>query len=390
MSVRPRTVRRGTVYVVRLRGPGGKVVNRTFARAADAHRFEATVLVARYRGGWIDPADRNRRFADVAEEWLTANVAKRGSTRARDRSALDNHVLPQFGDIKVGGIRRQDVRAAVTAWTEAMAPRSVERVFAVLRAVLNFAFEESEGAVRNPCSGVRLPRKPKPTTCRPTPTELAALAEVMPEKYEPMLWIAVVTGLRWGEVAGITMGQLSLVGRGTITVDRQIGRDEHSRPIVEAPKSEAGNRTVAIPDELRNLLAAHVARMGLTAADEDALVFTSPRGGPLWYGHWRTRVWAPAAIAAGFSREVPDERRPGETKPRLTLGFHDLRRANATEMVRLRVDMKTAQHRLGHADPRFTLALYAEATTEGDQEAADRVGTRFMAKRTVRSARCPA
>jgi hypothetical protein len=42
------------------------------------------------------------------------------------------------------------------------------------------------------------------------------------------------------------------------------------------------------------------------------------------------------------------------------------------------VDIKTAQERLGHSDPRLTLAIYAQATTEADREAANRLGDRFM------------
>lgn len=44
-----------------------------------------------------------------------------------------------------------------------------------------------------------------------------------------------------------------------------------------------------------------------------------------------------------------------------TVGVHDLRRTNATAMVRLNVDLKTAQSRLGHSDRRMTLAIYAQA-----------------------------
>ncbi len=63
------------------------------------------------------------------------------------------------------------------------------------------------------------------------------------------------------------------------------------------------------------------------------------------------------------------------------LTFHDLRRANATGMVVEGVDLKTAQTRLGHSDPRLTLAIYAQATSEADQEAARRLGARFMPSR---------
>jgi integrase len=201
----------------------------------------------------------------------------------------------------------------------------------------------------------------------------------MPRHYEAMVWVAALTGLRWGEVAGLTVGQLNLVGPFTITVDRQVGRDERGRPIVEDPKSDAGTRTLSIPGELRAVLVEHLVRTGLTAADGDRPLFAAPDGGLLRYSEWRRDAWVPAAVAAGFSRRVADASRPDGTRTEPTIGFHDLRRMNATEMIRLNVDVKTAQHRLGHADPRLTLALYAEATTEADLEAADRLGGRLLA-----------
>jgi integrase len=66
------------------------------------------------------------------------------------------------------------------------------------------------------------------------------------------------------------------------------------------------------------------------------------------------------------------------------LTFHDLRRANATGLVAEGVDVRTAQARLGHSDPRLTLAIYAQATGEADRVAAERIGARFLAKRSVR------
>jgi integrase len=51
---------------------------------------------------------------------------------------------------------------------------------------------------------------------------------------------------------------------------------------------------------------------------------------------------------------------------------------NATGLVAEGVDIKTAQHRLGHSDPRLTLGIYAQVTTEGDRDAADRLAKRFL------------
>jgi integrase len=112
-----------------------------------------------------------------------------------------------------------------------------------------------------------------------------------------------------------------------------------------------------------DLLAAHLARRQLTAADTEAHVFVGPEGGPLEYSGFRQRVWVPACRAVGLDR----------------FGFHDLRRCNATYLVQSGVDIKTAQSRLGHSDPRLTLAVYAQVTTVGDRAAADRLGRDLMA-----------
>jgi len=78
--------------------------------------------------------------------------------------------------------------------------------------------------------------------------------------------------------------------------------------------------------------------------------------------NWRIRFWLPACKQLGLDG----------------LGFHDLRRLNATSLVMAGVDVKTVQARLGHSDPRLALAVYAQATTEADRAAADLLGDGLM------------
>jgi hypothetical protein len=81
----------------------------------------------------------------------------------------------------------------------------------------------------------------------------------------------------------------------------------------------------------------------------------------------RGQVWLPATRRADLEG----------------LTFHDLRRANATALVLDGIDLKTAQTRLGHSDPRLTLAVYAQATSEADRAAADALGRRFLDARAM-------
>lgn len=59
------------------------------------------------------------------------------------------------------------------------------------------------------------------------------------------------------------------------------------------------------------------------------------------------------------------------------LRFHDLRSLNATALVEAGVSVKTAQARLGYANPQMTLGLYARATADAERKAADTVGAVF-------------
>ena len=215
--------------------------------------------------------------------------------------------------------------------------------------------------------GIKLPSAPHVGRRIITGDELAALAHALGPEYSPMAYVGAVLGLRWGEVAGLRVRRLDFL-RCTLMVAEQVTQDGKGGIVLGPPKSAAGRRTLAVPAALMDLLAEHLSRRGVTGAEPEALVFTARRGGPLDYSHWRNRVWRPAVATAGLTG----------------LTFDDLRRAAATGLVAEGVDLKTAQTRLGHADPRLTLAIYAQATTEADRAAADRLGARFMPGRERR------
>jgi hypothetical protein len=62
--------------------------------------------------------------------------------------------------------------------------------------------------------------------------------------------------------------------------------------------SEAGRRTLTVPTPLMEMLAAHLQRRRVTAADLDAYVFVGTRGRPL---HTRPSVSGFGSLPAGGS-----------------------------------------------------------------------------------------
>ncbi len=360
MSIHPRKTAKGKVHEVRFRGPDGREVSRTFRTKREATEYEATQRTAKTRGAWVDPRGANVTLAEVSNEWLKINPAKRPSTKARDASALRVHVLPSLGHRRIGSLTPGDVRALVADWSTRMAPRTVRRTYGALRAVVNYAVQ-SDLIGRSPCRGIKLPAIEPARVSILEPTDLVRLAHSIAGEFAPMVWLGAVLGLRWGEVAGLRVGRVDLLRR-TIAMAEQVTQGAGGVGFVSPPKSAAGRRTLSIPVELASLLSKHLVDRGLTGAASDALLFAGAGGRPLDYSNWRRRVWLPAVELAGLDG----------------LGFHDLRRTNATAMVLDGVDVKTAQARLGHSDPRLTLAIYAQATSEGDRSAAEKLGARLM------------
>lgn len=360
MSIHLRYLKDGSRrYDVRLRHPRtGKEYSRTFRTKKEAEGFEARERADRSRGVWHDPRRAEVPFEEWVRQWQARRTA-RPRTKKRDADLIDGHLLPALGDRPLGSITPLDVQELVDSWGEHFTPSTVRTYHAVLKAILNAAVD-AEAIGRNPCRTTRLPKLERPRKHPLEPEELRRLAEALPVAYRPMVYVAAETGTRWAEAAALRVRSLDLPAM-TLTISEQI-TEVGGRLQFTAPKTAASFRTVAISEPLASLLGEHLVRQGLTAADTDALLFTAPNGGPLRYSHFRSRVWTPATKAAGLK---------GVT-------FHDLRRTMASSTLAEGVGIKAAQERGGWATSRMLLDVYAKALPGADQEAAKRLGARFL------------
>ena len=359
MSVHRRTTQAGTRYDVRLRAPDGQQFTRSFRTRRDADAFERDQLSTLQRGTWIDPSGGAMLFGDWVDEWMEQRVGLRPKTLHTDAGIIERYLRPALGAQPLSLITSREIQRLIATWGRRLAPNTVRRTYAVVRAVFNAAVD-ADLIARTPCRSVKLPR-PEPTAHRILdPVELRRLAEAVPVDYRAMVYLAGVLGLRFGECAGLRIGRLDFF-RKTLTVAESLG-EVGGELVAGDPKSRASRRTVAVPEPLMELLAAHLARRGLTAADHDAYVFSAPQGGPVRYATFRSRVWLPAVDEANVK---------GVT-------FHSLRHLAATAMVVEGVDIRTAQHRLGHSDPRLLLNIYAHVSSDADRDAARRLGERFL------------
>ena len=321
--------------------------DRTFETKRHAADYLASVQADLARGEWRDPRLARLTFAEWSERYLSTGIHKKASTRAQDRHVLRKHLLPAFGALPMGAITPDHVRNFIVALdAQGLAPSTIRSIATKLRAILNSAVE-SDVISRSPFRGVRLPTNRQPTIRIVEPHELERLAQAVTGDYYAMVYLAGVCGLRFGEVAGLRLGRIDFL-------QKRLSIEETRSQIggFSTPKTKASRRTIPLPAVVVEILASHVASKGLKAQDAEALVFTSPRGGPLQAANWHKRTWAPAIEATGLQG----------------LTFHSLRHSAAATMIQLGAHPKVIQDRLGHEDVRTTLDTYGHVFEQVDTE----------------------
>jgi integrase len=176
------------------------------------------------------------------------------------------------------------------------------------------------------------------------------------DRMYPLYALTAYTGLRRAEAAGLPWSETDL-DRGVITIRETRPGDDS-----DDPKSEAGQRTIALSATLITLLRAWrrqqlKERMAWGNAWLDSgLVFTRVDGQPLRQGHISEHF----ALLAGKAGLPP-------------IRFHDLRHGAATLSLAAGVDIKIVQEMLGHARSAFTRDVYTSVVPEIAAAAAEAV-----------------
>lgn len=349
-------------WQARYRDKSGREHYRLFTTKKEATGYLASVETNLLRGDWVDPNLGNITINEWAVVWRAGQRNLRQSTCDLYDSLLKNHVLPAFGTHTLSGITTDDVEAWVATLLakEGMSSSTANRAYRVLRQMMNVAVRRRR-ILLSPCAGVEAPRDAKSEMLFLTPEQVADLADGIDPHYRTLVLMAVYSGLRWGELAGLKVARLDQINR-TVTVVEQLTRAGTLAP----PKSEAGRRVVTLPRWLMPLLKAQVVGKPL-----DAFAFTMASGAPLSaYGsNFTRRVWKPAVKAA-----LP---------PALaSLRFHDLRHtavaiAIASGAAR---NPKALQVRMGHSTIRMTLDRYGHLLPGQDSEIADGMADPFVTR----------
>ena len=104
------------------------------------------------------------------------------------------------GHIQLTQLRQTDVQAFVATIAREVGPGTTRSVYGVLRAALNAAVN-TELLARSPARGIKLPQVPKSDVATLQRTDLHLLAAELPDRWQPMIYVAGACALRFSEAA---------------------------------------------------------------------------------------------------------------------------------------------------------------------------------------------
>ena len=353
------------VWRARYRDAAGKEHAQHFARKIDAQRWLDEVTASVVTGQYVDPRSSRITFREYADDWLASQV-HRESTAALYKRHLERHAYPTLGSRQLGSI----LPTTIQAWVRglgiedlerkrvALAPSTVGVVYTVVASIFRAAVRDRKLA-SSPCDGVTLPKVQRSRVEPLTTEQVELLRDNVPRELRALVVLAAGTGMRQGELLGLTRDRLRLLGKNpAVTVDRQLVSGIGDEPRFGPPKTEASVRTIPLPRVVIVALNEHIAEYGV---GERELVFTFG-GKPMTrqkFGH----AWRPAARVAVLSEATGT-------------GVHSLRHYYASLLIRFGESVRTVQDRLGHASATETLDTYSHLWPDSDdrtREAVDSV-----------------
>jgi integrase len=290
------------------------------------------------------------------------------STRDRYEGVLKNYLLPTFGALCLRDLTPLSVQKYFS--NMAMSPlahESRDKIRDVLSSVLASAVKYGF-LVRNPVENVRMPaerrgkRRNKPYL---TVHQFNQLVELIPEPYATMVYVAIYTGLRVSELAGLRWDD---VHENSITIDERYCRGDWG-----APKSDCSNATIAVNrcvvERIHRLklltirVKAGRAMRTYRAVKSDGpndLVFQSVKDGkPIRDNNILVRFIKPAARKLGLC----------------WVNWRSLRTSHAVWLKIAGADVKDAQGQMRHSRASTTLDIYQQFVPESQQRVVNKLSS---------------
>lgn len=371
-------------WVVRYSDQRGKRRLKTFDKKKDADKYRNKVEVEIEKGEHIADADTStvkvvaEAYVRHCEERLRAGTIGR-SHYNKIATAVKKYIVPFFGNRKlITEVTWQDAedwhRWSISTYK--LAGVTIRNYLFVLKKIEAYAINRGlakRAVIAAASRELRsAPDKPIRTFNAAEIGRLLAAADERPPYCMArthalgrcFVHLAAFCGLRYGEIAGLSLKQVDF--------HRRLIRVRHSLTIydeLKGPKTRAGVRDVPMAAHVAQLLADWVQRHYVE--NERGLLFRTNLGGPISSANFHRDRWQPILKIAGL-----DPNRAGGKR----FHFHALRHFYASSLIAQGVPITEVASLLGHSSFDMTLQIYAHPIVGGHHrhEIVDRMANNLL------------
>ena len=330
-------------------------------------------------------------LSDLAELWFSnyETWVSSDNTLNRVRNYLDTYILPKFGHYQPDKITSSDIQN----WINNLAQKSKESVDAgnkrakkgsakdfgaiahKLREIFNFGITHFE-LKYNPVQSIKIPPKPKSNQKRimvlhdEDLTSWLNFVDTLPNtranrRFKVICDSLLASGMRINELLALTIYDLNFESSEILVTKTLVWKNANPKLGLKGkvvckntPKSDSGNRKIAVPYQIIEQLQNFHDEMNLyfkkNGLSKSKLIFPTIYGNYMCDRNERATL-KKRLVALG----LPD------------YGFHLFRHTHASMMLNAGMNWKELQHRMGHKSIKTTMDIYAELAPKNQTQAVD-------------------
>ena len=352
-------------------GKRSRIVRIVEGRKVDAERLYGDILRELEKGTYIKPTKIT--LGEYLDNWLGAYAANKApSTYAGYKRIVNSHLKPRLGMIKLAELQPMHIQEYYTGRLQkgrrdnkgGLSAATVQRHHALLREALNHAVKW--GLLhRNPAQFTEPPRPEQPEIF---PLELEQLSKLLElatgQRDEYLLITAAYTGMRQGELLGLTWDNVDLGNEPYCRVRQTVGYINGQGFVFRSVgKSKGARREIPLTDnaawalrQQKKIIAQDKLLHANTYSGERDLVFPDKHG----------RAQDPSGLTRRFKKLAREAGLP-------RMRFHDLRHTHATMLLSQGVHPKIVQERLGHQTIGITMDVYSHVLKGMQKEAVSKL-----------------
>ena len=228
---------------------------------------------------WVDEVERVRPrgrdipVGDWLRTWHRDDVVPRLRIKTQERywDIIERNLIPHLGDIPLQDLSPRHIEDAYRSLqAHGYDARTIRLINCVMSGACKYAVRR-EKVDRNAAALVALPTVAKREIIPPeieTVQQLLSMAEAEDHPLFAFLFVLTYTGMRKGEIWGLTWRRVDLAA-GLIRVVEGTVRTKKQGDVTYRPKTDKGVRSIDLPDVAVDFLRDHRARGGEAVKPDD-------------------------------------------------------------------------------------------------------------------------